>query len=82
MSGAVAGAMVRLDLRKLYLKDLTFFGCTAQESRVFQALIGHLARGEVRPRVAAVFPLQDLVAAQEMFLARRHVGKLVVVPPA
>ncbi len=82
VSGAVAGAMVRLDLRKLYLKDLTFFGCTAQESRVFQALIGHIARGEVRPRVAAVFPLQDLVAAQEMFLARRHVGKLVVVPPA
>jgi len=78
----VAGARVQLDLRQLYLKDLTFFGCTAQTADVFAALIGHIARGEVRPLVAAVFPLQDLVAAQEMFLARRHVGKLVVVPPA
>ncbi len=82
VSGAVAGARVQLDLRQLYLKDLTFFGCTAQTADVFAALIGHIARGEVRPLVAAVFPLQDLVAAQEMFLARRHVGKLVVVPPA
>ena len=81
VSGAVAGATVSLDLRKLYLKDLTFFGCTAQDAGVFAALVGHIERAEVRPLVAAVFPLQDLVAAQEMFLARRHVGKLVVVPP-
>jgi NADPH:quinone reductase-like Zn-dependent oxidoreductase len=81
VSGAVAGPMVSLDLRKLYLKDLTFFGCTAQDPGVFAALVGHIQRGEVRPMVAAVFPLQDLVAAQDMFLARRHVGKLVVVPP-
>ena len=81
VSGAVAGARVELDLRRLYLKDLTFYGCTAQDAGVFRALVGHIERGEVRPLVAAVFPLQDLVAAQEMFLARRHVGKLVVVPP-
>ena len=81
VSGAVAGARVELDLRRLYLKDLTFYGCTAQDAGVFRALEGHIERGEVRPLVAAVFPLQDLVAAQEMFLARRHVGKLVVVPP-
>ena len=81
VSGAVAGPVVSLDLRKLYLKDLTLLGCTAQERGVFEALVGHISRGEVRPMVAAVFPLERLAEAQEVFLARRHVGKLVVVPP-
>jgi NADPH:quinone reductase-like Zn-dependent oxidoreductase len=81
VSGAVAGPVVSLDLRKLYLKDLTLLGCTAQSRGVFEALVGHITRGEVRPMVAAVFPLERLAEAQEVFLARRHVGKLVVVPP-
>ena len=81
VSGAVAGAMVRLDLRKLYLKDLTFFGCTAQDPGVFEALVGHIERGEVRSLVAGVWPLSDLASAQKAFVEKRHVGKLVVTPP-
>ncbi len=81
VSGAIAGPMVSLDLRKLYLKDLTFFGCTAQDPGVFEALVGHIERGEVRPLIAGVWPLAELVAAQEAFMAKRHVGKLVVTPP-
>ncbi len=81
VSGAIGGAEVRLDLRKLYLKDLTFFGCTAQDPGVFEALVGHIERGEVRPLVAGVWPLSDLATAQQAFVEKRHVGKLVVTPP-
>ena len=81
VSGAIAGPEVCLDLRKLYLKDLTFFGCTAQDPGVFQALIGHIERGEVRPLIAGVWPLSELATAQATFLTKRHVGKLVVTPP-
>ena len=81
VSGAIAGPMVSLDLRKLYLKDLTLFGCTAQEEGVFEALIGHIERGEIKPLLAQTYPLSDLVQAQKDFLAKRHIGKLVVIPP-
>ena len=39
VSGAIAGAFVELDLRTLYLKDLSFFGCTVLESNVFTNLM-------------------------------------------
>ncbi len=82
ISGAIGGPLVQLDLRTLYLKDLTLMGCTAQSAEVFKALIGHIERGEVRPLVAATYALKDLARAQGDFAAKRHLGKLVVVPPA
>jgi NADPH:quinone reductase-like Zn-dependent oxidoreductase len=80
-SGAIAGALVALDLRALYLNDLTLFGCTAQDDGVFAALIGYIERREIRPLLARTFPLMELAAAQRDFAAKRHVGKLVVIPP-
>lgn len=80
VSGAIAGPMVQLDLRTLYLKDLTFFGCTAQHPDVFPALIGYIERGEVRPVIAATYPLEKIVEAQQEFQTKRHVGKIVLIP--
>lgn len=81
VSGAIAGPMVSLDLRKVYLKDLTLHGCTAQDEGVFEALIGYIERGEIKPLLAQTYPLLDLVQAQKDFLTKRHIGKLVVIPP-
>ena len=81
-AGAIAGPLVTLDVRTLYLKDLTLFGCTFQEDVVFENLVRHLEAGSLRPAVAATYPLSDIVAAQERFLAKDFVGKLVLVPPA
>ncbi len=39
VSGAIAGPLVSLDLRKLYLKDLTFHGCTTQRREDFLRLV-------------------------------------------
>ena len=49
VSGAIAGPLVELDLRKLYLRDLALLGCTAQDGNVFPDLVGYLERGEIRP---------------------------------
>lgn len=81
VSGAIAGPLVELDLRKLYLKDLSFFGCTTQDPAAFSALIGYLERGEIRPMVAATYPLRDIVAAQREFLSKKRIGKIVLIPP-
>ncbi len=80
-AGAIAGPMVELDVRTLYLKDLTFFGCTFQDEIVFQNLIGYIERGEIKPVVDQTFPLAEITSAQEVFLAKQHVGKLVLIPP-
>jgi len=80
VAGAVAGAAVGLDLRTLYLKDLRLDGCTIPAPEVFANLIGHIERGEIKPLVSATYALRDIVGAQEQFLQRRHVGKIVLLP--
>ena len=81
VSGAIAGPMVTLDLRPLYLKDLTLFGCTDQQAPVFQNLVSYLNRGALVPLVAKTYALKDIVAAQEEFLSKRQFGKIVLIPP-
>jgi NADPH:quinone reductase-like Zn-dependent oxidoreductase len=80
-SGAIAGPLVELDLRTLYLEDLTLLGCTHQPHQVFTDLIGYIERDEIRPVVAATYPLNEIAQAQADFVEKRHVGKLVLVPP-
>ncbi|MEM9200951.1 MAG: zinc-binding dehydrogenase [Actinomycetota bacterium] len=79
-SGAIAGPVVDLDFRTMYLRDITLIGCTAWDEPVFANLIGYIERGEIRPRVAKTFPLTDIVAAQQEFLEKAHVGKFVLIP--
>jgi len=81
-SGAIAGPMVELDVRTLYLKDLSLLGCTSLGPEIFQNLIGYIERGEIKPVVAQMFPLRDIVEAQDVFLSKKHTGKLVLIPPS
>ena len=80
-AGAIAGPIVELDVRTLYLKDLTFIGCTCQSSEVFENLIGYIERNEIKPLIEKSYSLKDIVRAQKDFLAKKYVGKLVLVPP-
>jgi NADPH:quinone reductase-like Zn-dependent oxidoreductase len=79
-SGAIAGPVVDLDFRTLYLRDIRLLGSTAWDEPVFPNLVGYIERGEIRPRVAKTFPLTDIVAAQREFLQKAHVGKFVLIP--
>lgn len=78
VSGAIAGPMVELDLRTLYLKDLTLLGCTVLEPEVFPNLIRQIEQNKIAPLVAATFPLQKIGRAQETFLLKQHTGKIVL----
>lgn len=77
-SGAIAGPEVRLDLRTLYLKDLSLYGATVYQPQVFSDLVGYIRGGMVQAVVGGSYRLADINAAQEAFLAKRHVGKLVI----
>ena len=79
-SGAIAGPIVELDVRTLYLKDLVLIGCTFQDRQVFQNLIGYIERNEIKPLVSKTYPLRDIVNAQKDFVSKKYVGKLVLLP--
>lgn len=79
-SGAIAGPIVELDLRTFYLNDLTFTGSTIVPPHVFGDVVGYIERGEIRPLLAATWPLRELHAAQTAFLEKHHVGKIAVLP--
>jgi len=77
-SGAVAGPIVELDLRTLYLKDLSLFGGTALDEGVFANLVALIERGAIKPLVAKTFPLERIADAQRAFLEKKYVGKIVL----
>ena len=81
ISGAIAGPIVALDLRQLYLKDLTFLGCTYQSSDIFPRLMDYVEKGQIKPVVAKQFPLEQIHDAQRAFLKKDFIGKIVLIPP-
>ena len=80
-SGAISGPIVSLDLRTMYLRDLTLIGCTAWDEPVFPNLVGYIERGEIKPLIAQTFALEEIAEAQKQFLEKKHVGKFVLIPP-
>jgi NADPH:quinone reductase-like Zn-dependent oxidoreductase len=80
VAGAIAGPVVSLDLRTVYLKDLRLLGCTIPDPEVFPNLVGYIERREIGAVVAGTYPLRDIAQAQRNFLSKRHTGKIVLQP--
>jgi NADPH:quinone reductase-like Zn-dependent oxidoreductase len=80
VAGAIAGPVVSLDLRTLYLKDLRLLGCTVTTPVVFARLVDLIQKGALRPVIRAVYPLADIAVAQSDFLGKAQTGKIVLVP--
>ncbi len=80
-SGAIAGPMVELDLRALYLKDLVMHGATVMPVGIFAHLVGYIEKGEIRPLLAQQFDLRNIHEAQREFLKKNYFGNIVMQPP-
>jgi alcohol dehydrogenase len=80
-SGAIAGPIIEADLRTIYLNDLTIYGCSYTPHAVFAELVGLINDGHVKPLVSKTYPLAEIGAAQTEFAAKKHPGKLVLIPP-
>jgi len=77
-SGAIAGPLTTLDIRTLYLHDLTLMGSTVVPPGTFDNLISYINDGKIKPLLAATFPLKDLHRAQQAFIDKKHIGNIVV----
>ena len=81
-SGAIAGPIVDLDMRDLYLKDISLIGSTAWDEMVFPRLVQLIEAGTIKPLLDRTYPLDQIVVAQEEFLLKRHFGNFVLIPPS
>ncbi len=78
VSGAIGGPLVELDIRTLYLKDLSFFGCTVLETEVFGKLVSYIEGGQIAPLIANAYDLKQIAVAQASFERKKHTGKIVL----
>ena len=81
-SGAIAGPVVSLDLRTMYLKHLELHGSSQGTRAAFRRLVGYIEAGTIRPLLAGTYRLSDFHRAQTDFMAKGFIGNLVVVPDA
>lgn len=79
-AGAIAGPIVKMDLRDFYLRDLTFTGATTVPPGVFADIVRYIENREIEPQLAASFPLRKLHEAQRAFIDKQHTGNIVVLP--
>ncbi|HLQ84858.1 MAG TPA: alcohol dehydrogenase family protein [Salinisphaeraceae bacterium] len=81
-SGAIAGPVVELDLRTMYLKHLQLNGSSQGTRSAFRRVLQYIEQGRIKPLLAGTYKLSDFKAAQQAFMDKKHVGNLVVVPDA
>lgn len=80
IAGAVAGPVVELDLRRLYLHNVQLIGSSMHTRVHFRRLVELARGGDVRPEVSSTFDLSEIAQAQQEFSTRRHIGKIVLLP--
>ncbi|WP_040586856.1 zinc-binding dehydrogenase [Sciscionella marina] len=80
IAGAVAGAVLPIDVRRLYLHNLRMIGSAMHTRAHFAKLVQEARAGSIRPLIAERFPLSEIHAAQRRFLEYRHIGKILLDP--
>lgn len=81
-AGAIAGPVVELDLRTMYLKHLELHGSSQGTRQAFRRLVRYIEEGSIRPLLERTYPLSEFKRAQQDFVDKKFIGKLVVVPDA
>lgn len=77
-SGAISGPMAQFDLRQMIYKDLQLTGATIVPPGTMQRIVRLIEQRSLQPVLARTFALRDLATAQEVFMAKKHVGNIVV----
>ncbi len=76
--GATGGTEASLQVRPLYLQQLSLLGTTMGSPRDFRGLLALLHSGATGPAVDSIRPLAEVSAAYERLESGQHFGKLVL----
>lgn len=80
-AGAIAGPVIELDIRRLYLHSRRIIGSAMWTPAHFTRLLTEARQATFHPLIANTFPLEEIAAAQEAFAQKDFVGKLVLTVP-
>ncbi|MBI4115361.1 MAG: zinc-binding dehydrogenase [Candidatus Omnitrophica bacterium] len=78
--GVTSGPMVNIDLRYLYVRQLTLLGSYVGGMKEFKKVLSLVQRRKLKPVLDKVFPLREAQEAQKRMLERHNFGKIVLVP--
>jgi NADPH:quinone reductase-like Zn-dependent oxidoreductase len=78
--GATIGNQATLDLNLLFGRHLSLLGSWMGRRDELVAVLEHVRSGALKPVVDSVMPLAEARSAHERIEARRHFGKVVLVP--
>lgn len=78
VAGAIAGPLVKVDLRQLYLGQRRIIGSTMHTPAHFQRLVEMAVSGEISPQIAGVYPLEQIHRAQQALREPSTLGKVIL----
>jgi zinc-binding alcohol dehydrogenase/oxidoreductase len=76
--GATTGAAEKVEIRRIFWKQISILGSTMGTSREFQEMLTLFGPGGLRPVVDQVFPLADAAAAHRRMEEAEQFGKIVL----
>jgi len=77
--GATTGAVVRIDLRAVFIKQQQIIGSTMGTPKDMQSLLELVRQGKFRPVVSKLFSYQDVRPAHEYLEQGNQIGKVVLL---
>ena len=78
--GATSGPQATIDLRFLFVKQLSLIGCYMGGLKELLKVLKLVEAGKLRPVLDSTFPLKEAAKAQQRMLNREQFGKIVLVP--
>jgi NADPH:quinone reductase-like Zn-dependent oxidoreductase len=76
--GATTGPNVNIDLRHLFVRQLTLLGSYMGTMGELHEVLKHIFAGRLKPAVDRIFPLTEIRAAHEYLEKSRMFGKVVL----
>jgi NADPH:quinone reductase-like Zn-dependent oxidoreductase len=79
--GATSGHVATTDLRQVFFRQLQILGSTMGSKSLMFPILGHVARGALKPVVDRTFPLAEAAEAHRYLDRREQFGKVVLTVP-
>jgi len=78
--GATTGANVSINLRHLFIKNLSILGSTMGDRKAFSEVVKWLAQGKIKPVVDRLFSMSEVAKAHVHIENRQQFGKVILIP--
>jgi len=78
--GAHSGEVVPFDIIPFFRRQLSVIGSFVFARAEVETCFGLVARGALKPQIAATFPLEEAGKAMDIMASRDFFGKIVLKP--